>query len=175
MAQRLRSAAVLIFVLVLQLELFSELRLFGVMPELLLGLTIVVAWSAGASSGATFGFVAGVLYDLYLPTPFGLSALTYALMGWGVGAAAEAVADGVEKWARRVLWIVAVAVGVSLFVTIGELLGQDKLFADRFWKILFVTSFYTAALMPPMYLLGRWLVNAEGGSRRPPSFSVVRG
>ncbi len=80
-----RFFGVLVVVVVLQTELFSELRIFGVMPELLLGLTIASGWSAGANRGAVAGFVAGIVYDVFLSTPLGLTALTYTLVGYAVG------------------------------------------------------------------------------------------
>ena len=89
MARIFKSAIVLIVVLVLQVELFSDTRLFDVMPELLLGTTVAAAWAAGAERGATVGFCAGLLYDLFLPTPLALTALTYVLIGYGVGTLAS--------------------------------------------------------------------------------------
>ena len=85
----LKSAAATLVVLIVQLELFSELRIAGVMPELLLGLTVATGWQGGADRGAFVGFTAGALYDLYLPTPLALTALTYTIVGYTVGMGAE--------------------------------------------------------------------------------------
>ena len=84
--RRLRLALVIISVVVLQTTLFSDrLRVFGVMPDIGLVLTVAVAYNRVPELGAAFGFAAGLRHRLLPDTPVGLSALSFALVGYGVG------------------------------------------------------------------------------------------
>ena len=77
-----KAGVVLVILLILQLELFASIRFFGVMPELMLGAAVASGWHGGPNDGAIMGFVSGFLVDLYLASPWGLSALSYALIGY---------------------------------------------------------------------------------------------
>ncbi len=153
-----RFPFVLVVVVVLQLDLFSDLRVFGVMPELLLGLTVAAGWQGGSDRGAVMGFAAGLLYDLYLPTPFALNALTYAIVGFGVGIVAEVLAETAEGFVRRLLAMASVCCGLVLFMVLGELLGEQNLYNDEFPRILIVATLYTGLLLPLLQRLVRWVL-----------------
>ncbi len=80
-----KAGVVLVILLILQLELFASIRFFGVMPELMLGAAVASGWHGGPNDGAIMGFASGFLVDLYLASPMGLSALSYALTGYLLG------------------------------------------------------------------------------------------
>lgn len=174
MARIFKSAIVLIVVMVLQVELFSDTRLFDVMPELLLGTTVAAAWAAGAERGATVGFCAGLLYDLFLPTPLALTALTYVLIGYGVGTLASGVATEGERFLRRIVSVAAVAIGIVLFVILGELLSATDLYTDRFLTIVVVGTLYTALFMPLLHRSMSWAFGTDTHAAPTPlKMSVV--
>lgn len=164
----IRPLAVLIAALVLQLELFSDVRFFGVMPELMLGATIAAAWAAGPERGAIVGFGAGLLYDLFLPTPLALTAMSYALVGHFVGMAGAAVADTSERMLRRLISLAGTAAGIMVFVTLGELLGQPNMYNDRLVRVLVVSSLYTAVLMPLLHRAMAWAFDAHDQAANAP-------
>src|SRR4029450_12697441 len=58
---------------------------FGAVPDLLLVATIAVGYQRGPEAGAVFGFVGGLAIDCFLSSPLGVSALAFALVGYGVG------------------------------------------------------------------------------------------
>ncbi|MGI9621886.1 MAG: hypothetical protein ACR2PK_03540 [Acidimicrobiales bacterium] len=151
----LRTAIVLILVLVLQVELFAELRVLDVMPELLLGVSIAAGWAGGPERGVVVGFCAGLLYDLYLPTPLAMSAMTYLLVAFGVGLVSAAIGEAGGRPARRLVTLAAIPLGITLFVVLGELLGED-LYTDDFARLLIVATIYTGLLMPPLHWAMRW-------------------
>ena len=86
MTPAVRVPPVLLLAVVLHTAVFPQLRLFGVAADVMLLLTISTGIVGGPERGATMGFVAGLLADCFLQTPFGLTALTYCMVGWFVGA-----------------------------------------------------------------------------------------
>jgi rod shape-determining protein MreD len=146
----------LVSAIVLQASLFSEIRFFGISADVLLLLTIAAGMTVGPDRGAAIGFAAGLLMDLLLvSTPFGLSALTYCLVGYATGLA--------QGFAIRVLWwfpvltaAAASAAGVMLFVLLGEVMGEQLLTTPGLWKIVTVVSVVNAVLIVPANRLLRW-------------------
>lgn len=118
-----RAGALVLVVLLVQVTIGADLRLFGVQPELLLGVAACAGVVTGPDRGAIVGFVAGLAYDLFLQSPFGLTALVYA----GVGYATGSVQLGLASHTRRaqmtsVAW--ATAGGVLAWVAIAWVLDQ---------------------------------------------------
>jgi rod shape-determining protein MreD len=119
-----RALLVLVVVLVLQLTVVLDLRVGGAHPDLVLGLALAAGLAGGVQRGAIVGFFSGLALDLFLPTPFGLS----ALVGTGIGAAAgQLVAAGVDRsnWAFVPgVAVLGSAIGVIMFAVLGAVLGQ---------------------------------------------------
>ena len=157
----IRNCLVLLFLLLLQLELFSSIRFFGVMPELLLAAAIAAGWYGGPRSGAIVGFGSGLFYDFYLATPLGLNALTYTLVGYLLGQIATFLSDEAEWVVRLTISVAAVTMGLVLFVTFGELLSEPNLYNRDFGKILVISSLYTGLLMIPIHIMVAWSFGAS--------------
>ena len=76
----------LLFILfVLQCSVFGKLRLAGVMPDLCLVLILSLAYFRGSSWGVVFGFLTGLLYDLFSGYMIGVSCLIFLLLGFAAG------------------------------------------------------------------------------------------
>lgn len=125
---RLKMTLLLGAVLILQSTELSGLRIRNVCPDAMLLTTIAAAIVGGEETGAVTGFVAGLLADVFLQTPLGLSALVYALVGFGVGAVQGGVLRA-SLWIAPLTTAVASAVGVVLFALVGAMLGQTQLLA----------------------------------------------
>ncbi|MFN3215345.1 MAG: rod shape-determining protein MreD [Acidimicrobiales bacterium] len=167
-----RFFAVLAVIVVLQMELFSELRILGVMPELLLGLTVACAWSAGANRGALAGFVSGLVFDVFLSTPLALTALAYTLVGYAVGVIAESAALAPERGLRRLVSIAGIAAGTVIFALLGELLAGSELVGGHLVRVALIAPLLTAPFMPLLYRCGGWIWQSERDGappRRPQS------
>jgi len=165
----IKALFVITLVLILQLELFSNIRFFGVMPELMLGLAIASGWHGGPSNGALTGFVCGFTIDLYLATPLGLSALSYALIGYLLGIVAEIVAEDIERIVRLIISIAAIALGLTFFVFFGELIAEPNLYNKNFGKILVVGALYTGLFTPVLHYMMSWVFHEStySGNQRP--------
>ena len=152
-----KATLVLFVILVLQLELFANIRFFGVMPEIMLGAAVASGWHAGPREGAVSGFVSGFLVDLYLATPLGLSALSYALISYVIGIVSELIAEDVEKIVRSVISLVGIVLGLVTFVAFGELIAEPNLYNKNFGKILVVGGLYTGLFIRPLHFLMEWV------------------
>jgi rod shape-determining protein MreD len=140
-----------------------NLRVFGVAVDILLLLTIGAAIAGGAERGAAVGFACGVLADCFLQTPFGLSALTYALVGYGVGVFQTGVLHS-SWWIPAITAAVASVVAVVGFVLLGLVVGQEQLLSTHVLQVASVLAVLHALLAPPVVRLMRW---ALAESRTP--------
>jgi rod shape-determining protein MreD len=162
-SQRRKLALAIVIGVVLQTTLFSAgLRVFGVAPDVGLVLTVAVAYYLGPERGAVFGFVAGVVIDLFLNTPFGLSALSFALVGYGVGVVQSGLVR-VPRLVAPLMGLLGGLAGGALFVSIGALAGREELLALRSIRVVLIASVYDALLAVVAFRVARW---ATGGASR---------
>lgn len=78
------------FVLVvLQLVLGGQVKVFGASPDFLLVLAATVALAYGSRTGCVAGFACGLLFDLAGSGPVGLSALLGCVAGYALGRGAD--------------------------------------------------------------------------------------
>jgi rod shape-determining protein MreD len=151
----LRAALVLLVALIVQITLVSEMHVAGAMGDLMLLITVAAGLTGGADRGATYGFVTGLLYDLVLDTPFGLSPLTYALVGYAVGV----VCMGIFRpsgWWPMVTAAGAALVATLLYTGIGHLVGTPYPWSDTPAIVLAVALWNAALVLPAMAVL-RWV------------------
>ena len=81
----LRLGVLILLALVVQVTVFADVRISGVAPELLVLLAVMLGYWAGPQRGPTAAFVIGLLWDIYLPTPLGLSAIVFAMVAFAIG------------------------------------------------------------------------------------------
>jgi rod shape-determining protein MreD len=80
-----RLLLLLIAIVLIQTAVLPYARVFGVVPDLGLVATVAIAYREGPELGSIFGFAAGLAMDLFLQTPLGLTALSFALTGYLIG------------------------------------------------------------------------------------------
>ncbi len=173
-ASKIRLVVVLLVAVIVQTTLASDVRVLGVAPDLLLLVAICGGLVAGSEVGCIFGFLAGLSADVFLTaTPFGLSALTYCLVGFGVGVLRNNVLR--DSWLLApIVTFVATVVGVVGFVAFGDVVGQTgPSAAGSSWviRVAFVEGVWAAALSivvhPLVARAGRGLVAVERLDGRP--------
>lgn len=161
-----RLALVLVLTLTVQTTWASELRPFGVTGDLLLLVTIATGMSGGPFRGAAVGFIAGMMMDLVLLTPFGLSALAYLTAGYVAGAVNAGVLRS-APWIPVTVSAVCTILGLGLFVVLGQLLGQQIRDADVV-RVIGITALMNAAAVIPAMAVTSWVERAgprEVGAR----------
>ena len=156
-----RALLVLVVVLVLQLTVALDLRVAGAHPDLILGLAAAAGLAGGTQRGAIVGFFSGIAIDLFLPTPFGLS----ALVGTGIGAAAgQLVAAGVDR--TNWLFVPGVAtlggaIGVIMFAVLGTVLGQPNMLTVGLGAAVGVVALVNGALAHLLVRACNWAFGQE--------------
>ena len=151
---RFRLPLMLIGALLLQMTVLSRIRIFGVMPEFMLLVAVAAGITAGPTRGAALGFTSGMLIDLFLPTPLGLSALVFTLVGYGVGVANTGVLRA--AWYIPVLTAAAASVGgVVLYAVAGSVLGEPMV-DGHLATIALVVGVCNAVLAPVAVKMVDW-------------------
>lgn len=165
MIQQIRLGLLVVALVIAQVALFPHLRVDGVAPDLGLVAAVAVAYRHGPEAGAIVGFGAGFLFDLFLRTPLGLSALAWALTGYIVGVISGGMLR-TDWWAALVLGAAGGLLGGSLFVLIGGLVGQDDLVTSNSVRVVLIAAAYDAVLAPVIFLLVRWALSDPRAARR---------
>lgn len=155
-----RLPPVLLVALMLHTAVLPQLRVLGVAPDLLLLLGIATGIVAGPGRAALVGFVAGLLADSFLQTPFGLSALCYSLVGHLVGVLQAGILHA-GLWVPTAIAVVASAGGVVLFGVLGAVLGEEQLLDGRLLVVGAVVAVLNGLLLPLVARPVRWALCAE--------------
>ncbi len=158
-----RTSFVLVTALVFQLGVATNVELFGVQGDVMLLLAVAAGVAAGPDQGAAIGFMSGLAYDLLLQTPFGLSALTYALVAFGVGSLQDSV--------LRAAWWIPVASaaaastgGVILYGVFATVLGEE-LVGLTLLRVALVVGLLNATAAPVVVRAMRWATGTAGSVR----------
>ena len=152
--------------LLLQTTVLSRFRFWGVMPDFMLLVAVAGGITAGATRGAALGFASGILIDLFLPTPLGLSALVFTLVGYGVGVANTGVLR--SAWYIPILTAAGGSVaGVTLYALVGSVLGE-RMIDGHLATIAVVVGVSNAVLAPVAVKFVDWsLGSLKSGTHVP--------
>ena len=162
----IKAGLVLLTALVVQAAVVARLDLFGAHGDLLILVPVAAALTVGPERGAVAGFAAGLAVDLLTTTPFGLTALTYCLVGYGVGAFQAGVLTA-TWWLPVLAAIAGAAVGVSFYAVAATVVGEEGLLNGDLVRIIAAVTVVAAALVLPALRLARWV-------ERDDTFGVAR-
>ncbi len=159
----MRRYVVFTFAAVLALLVSSEmtlsLPLLGMGPDLLILVVASFAIGERPRTAAMAGFFAGLLRDMLLTTPTGLSAFAYALTAYGVALI------GIPRGVGPVVGTFAGATVVSqLLYGLGAVFLGPQVDASPLPRMLFITTAYNALISPLLMPLLSRVVRAEGGA-----------
>ncbi len=150
-----RMTVVLFVVLAVQNTLLDSVRVAGAHPDAMLLLPVAAGYMAGPDRGAAFGFAAGLLADLFLPTTFGLSALVGCLLGYGTGLATRGLVRS-SWWLPLVVAAGATAVGLSAYAILGVVLGEPGALTADLVPALAVATPAAVVLATPVVRMVGW-------------------
>lgn len=158
-----RMSLVLVLALTFQFAVASRIQLFDVQGDLLLLIAVTAGLAAGPDRGAAVGFAAGLSFDLLLQSPFGLSALTYALVAYLIGSLQD-------TFLRAAWWIPVVtatagsAMGVILYGVVGTVVGEDLL-KPSLLKVAVIVALLNAVAAPVVMRIVRWATGTSDSVR----------
>jgi rod shape-determining protein MreD len=148
-------------VAILQSTLVSHFRIWGVFADL--PLLVVVSWGVlrGPREGLIWGFVAGLLLDIFSGAPFG--AATFGLMA--VGLLSGLVKSAVFQ-SRIVLPMLAVLLATVIydiiFLIVVWISGYPVAWLDSLFRLVFPSAVLNTVLTPVIIVIMAWL-NARFG------------
>ena len=146
--------------LLLQSVVFARFELGGAKPELIVLLTVVVAYIEGPASGALAGFFGGLAEDFLLNQPKGITALTLTLVGYAVGMIGQ-YSTSTSPLLPVALVGGATAVAVVFSQLVGFLLGQHGVTFLYVIRVALLAGAYNALLTPLVYPLVRRLMEGS--------------
>lgn len=160
MPRWLRAGMVVLVALVLHTSVLPQLRVADVRPDVMLLLAVLGGLAAGPQVGAIFGFACGLAVDLVMPTPLGLSALTFSLIGYGVGAF-QGVLLRSAMWLAPAVAAAASAIGVLAFALVGAVLGQSHLVTPAVFTVMGLVAVLNALLALPAARVVGWALQED--------------
>ena len=166
---RVKVPLVVLLVLIVQTTMLSGLRNIGVRTDAMMLLPITAGIVGGAESGAVVGFLAGLVADLFLQTPLGLSALAYSLIGFGVGSVQGNIIRA-AWWIAPLTSIAASAAGVVVYALVGAMVGQSGMVTGQ----LPLIAAWVAAVNGPLSIVLVRLMGWALKDPRPHSLRSVR-
>ncbi len=150
-------AAAILLAVVLQLSLFSQLAVAGVVPDVVLVLVVALGLARGPEYAAVAGFFGGLLLDLAPPADHtaGRWALALVVVGWLAGMARR---DSRGSALSTVAVVAAGSfVGTSLFALSGLVLSDPGVQVPQAFAVIGIALLYDVALTPlvvPLTLFG---------------------
>ena len=168
MIQQIRLGFLVVAMVIAQVALLPHLRVDGVAPDLGLVTAVAVAYREGPNAGAIVGFSGGLMLDLFLRTPLGLSALSWAVTGYVIGVLQGGMVR-LSRWAAPLLGGLGGLLGGTVFVLVGGILGSEELVSSNSIRVVVISATYDAVLAPLVFLLVGWAL------RDPRTASRVRG
>ena len=151
-----KAAALLFFVVVVQLSIMANVEIVGGRPNLLLVTLVCFALLRGAIFGAVAGFCAGLLADTGVFGTLGFTALLLTLAGYWTGRYGETTGRDRAHAPLLSVAVVTVAYQVSTLVLrfmLGEHAPAGHVFAG-----LVPTVALNLLITIPMYALSRRLL-----------------
>lgn len=158
-----RIGVVLGLALVLQLTIFTDVRVAGVAPELLALVAVSAGLVAGPDRGPLIAFAAGLLWDIYLPTPLGVAALAFALAAFSI-ASIEGSLYGESRLQLIILVGIASALTVVAYACVGALVGQPGLIGVALPKVAIIAGIINGFLAPLVMPIVRWANEGREGA-----------
>jgi rod shape-determining protein MreD len=158
-----RVSLLLVVALTFQLSVAARVELFDVQGDVMLLVAVAAGLAAGPDRGAVVAFAAGIGFDLLLQSPFGLSALTYALVAYLAGSLQDSVLRA-AWWIPVATAAAASAVGVILYGVFGTMVGEDLL-RPSLLRIALVVGTLNAVAAPVVLRAVRWATGTSDSVR----------
>jgi rod shape-determining protein MreD len=151
-----KAAVVLFVAAVAQVSVFSQLHVFGAVPDLLLVSLVAIALLRGSVVGAVGGFFAGLLVDTATLGTLGLTSLVLTLAGFWIGRYGETT--GRDRAHAPFLSVAVVTVLYQLGLLVVHFVLGESAPAGAVARSLVPAIVLNLILTAPVYALVRRLL-----------------
>jgi rod shape-determining protein MreD len=148
-----------------QVSVLDNIVVHHAVPDVMLLVAIGAGLSGGPQQGAIVAFFTGLVADLFVDTPFGISALTFVLVAFTVGTAVRGTVERLSLAMRFATAMLASAAGTMLFAGIGYILGEPLILRSNLVAVVVVVTAGNAVMAVPVLWAVQWAVRAPGDSR----------
>jgi rod shape-determining protein MreD len=155
-ADGLKAAALLFVAAILQVSVFSQARVFGGAPDVLLVMLVAVALLRGSLFGAAGGFFAGLLVDTATLAKLGLTSLVLTIAGYWIGRYGETT--GRDRAHAPFLSVAVVTILYAVGVLIVHFVLGEPAPAGALFRGLFPSMVANLILTAPVYWVVRRLL-----------------
>lgn len=149
-----------------QVGLFNQVVIGEAHPDVFVLLAISAGLAAGPQRGAVIGFVLGLVADVFVQTPYGLSSLCYVLVAFAVGLAAATVASRPTLGFQVAAAFLGGIGGTILFAGLGALINQPSVPRHQLVVIAAVVAATCVLLVNPASRLLEWTLAVAPGTHR---------
>ncbi len=134
-----RNILLILLALLLQASWVNSLAIYGIAPDIVIIILVLIAFTRGQIEATALGFISGLLIDIYDPsTLLGVNALGNSLIGFFAGHSRVSIATEALRAQATILFLATLLHDIIFFF-----------FLSQPFKILSVglgTGLYTAAL-----------------------------
>ena len=155
-ADGLKAAALLFVAAIAQVSIFSQVHVFGGVPQLVLVTLVGVALLRGAIVGAIAGFFAGLVIDTATLGQLGLTSLVLTVSGYWIGRYGETT--GRDRRHAPFLSVAVVTIMYAFGVLLVHFMLGERAPGGAVLESLVPTTVMNLLLTAPVYALVRRLL-----------------
>jgi rod shape-determining protein MreD len=156
LADSLKGAVLLFVAAILQVSIFTQVHVFGGVPQLVLVTLVAVALLRGALAGAIGGFFAGLVVDTATFGQLGLTSLVLTIAGYWIGRYGETT--GRDRFHAPYLSVAVITVLYEVALLVVHFVLGDRAPAGAVFRGLLPAVVLNLILAGPVYALVRRLL-----------------
>jgi len=146
----------LVLLIVFETKVLPFIRIFGLIPDIVLVLVVFLGLRQGAVPGATAGFFIGLLQDAFAVYPFGAGALAKTLAGFICGRWCKGVIDEKNPYVQMIIVGVAGVVVYAIVALCSSIFSISGASGFSGFNLL-IYVLLNALIAPPLFFLFRKL------------------
>ena len=141
-----------LIIFILHINLFSNIKIAGVMPNLFIILVLFIGLYISKVAGVTYGVIFGILLDFFIGKKIGIYAIMLGLVGL-IGGLLDKNFSKENKITIMVMTSIATIVFEVGVYCIGFFVYKYQIEIGGFIKILIIESIYNTSLIIILYPL----------------------
>ncbi|WP_040492525.1 rod shape-determining protein MreD [Ilumatobacter nonamiensis] len=151
----IRLIPVGMILLAIQRTVFADIKVSGVVVQVVLAFVAAAGASGGSERGAVVGFVLGSMYDMVEGTPLGSTAIAFTVAGIVAGLLALIAADP-QWWLKAIFVGLGCAAGEAMLPVVRLFIGEEHPWPANMPKVIFIVAVSGAIMSPILLPLSRW-------------------